>query len=75
MDQVQANNSTQFAQTVPAFCRDASISRGMFYKLRKRSLKEGKGDPLRKLGKKAIVFPEIARAWLRAMAVTPSEHA
>lgn len=50
-----------------SWCRDENISPAYFYNLRKRSLQEGRGDPLRKLGRKSVVFPEIAKAWLRSM--------
>jgi hypothetical protein len=49
------------------FCKAQSITPQFFYVLRKQSLEQGKGDPIRKLGRKSMVFPEVAKAWLRSM--------
>jgi hypothetical protein len=54
-------------QPIRSFCEQESICIATFYNLRKRSLQQGKGDPIRKLGRKSMVFPEVAKAWLRSM--------
>jgi hypothetical protein len=62
--------SERAVQPTRSFCAQESICLATFYNLRKRSLQEGRGDPIRKLGRKSMVFPELARAWLRSMTTT-----
>ena len=53
----------QHASSVDEFCREHSISRGLFYRL----LREGRGPTIIHAGRRTLVSKEAAEEWRRRM--------
>lgn len=51
------------AYSVQEFCREHSISRGLFYRL----LREGRGPAVIKAGRRTLISHESAAEWRRRM--------
>ena len=58
-------NTTNQAYSVAEFCRQHSISRALFYKLRK----EDKAPQTMRVGRRTLVSQESASLWRKAMEV------